>query len=186
MPSADRSGCAQRKPSRKSNRYDIDIRIQTRASPTAKAPGRQGNRRIGASHEHHHVKVSALSTPHPPILKKNFAYNSRPGRRSSSTPCDTVHDRAGGVRQGADLLIHEALYVPGVDALRPGQNAASLKAHLLAAHPRREVRADREEAGVEKLYRAISCPATIPRSPTMLVRGRAQARTAATSWSRAI
>ena len=81
------------------------------------------------------VKVSAFRTPHPPIVD-NFAYRFETPRGTIVYACDTAYNpELAKFASGADLLIHEALYVPGVDAMtKRVKNAATLKEHLMASH----------------------------------------------------
>ena len=59
----------------------------------------------------------------------------RLGGRSSSPAIRNRADAVVELARGADVLVHEVLYVPGVDALaRRVPNATTLREHLLAAH----------------------------------------------------
>ena len=66
--------------------------------------------------------------------------------------------------KGADLLVHEALYVPGVDAMvKRVPNASSLREHLLASHTTTEdVGRVAAEAGVKKLALSHLVPGDDP------------------------
>lgn len=100
------------------------------------------------------VKVTAFRTPHPPILERNYAYKFETPDGVVVYACDTAYNPAlAEFARGADLLIHEALYVPGVDAMTARvKNAATLKEHLLASHTTTEdVGRIAKEAGVKKL-----------------------------------
>ena len=81
------------------------------------------------------VTVSALRVPHPP-LADCFAFRIAGEGRAAVLSGDTAyHPPLAAFARGADVLVHEALYLPAVDRLvaRTG-NAARLKAHLLASH----------------------------------------------------
>ncbi|MFC0242179.1 MBL fold metallo-hydrolase [Rhodopseudomonas telluris] len=82
------------------------------------------------------VKVTALRTPHPPILERNYAYKFETPKGVIVYVCDSAYNpEIAKFAEGADLLIHEALYVPGVDALAARiKNASTLKEHLIASH----------------------------------------------------
>ncbi|RJF77104.1 MBL fold metallo-hydrolase [Rhodopseudomonas palustris] len=82
------------------------------------------------------VKVTAFRTPHPPILEKNYAYRFETPRGVIVYVSDSAYNpELATFAEGADLLIHETLYVPGVDAMvKRVKNAASLKEHLIASH----------------------------------------------------
>lgn len=99
------------------------------------------------------VKVTAFRTPHPPI-NDNFAYRFETPDGVIVYACDTAYNPGlAKFAEGADLLVHEALYVPGVDAMVARvKNAATLKEHLLASHTTTEdVGRIAKEAGVKKL-----------------------------------
>ena len=149
-----------------SNSFDIDIRIPDEGKPDprkllivkeieASGPVMNTDR----------VKVSAFQTPHPPILKKNFAYKFETPDGVIVYACDTEYNpKLAEFAKGADILIHEALYVPGVDALVSRiKNAATLKAHLLAAHTTTEdVGRIAQAAGVKKLVLSHLVPGDDP------------------------
>ncbi|MCP9629406.1 MBL fold metallo-hydrolase [Rhodopseudomonas palustris] len=82
------------------------------------------------------VNVTALRTPHPPILERNYAYKFETPKGVIVYVCDSAYNpEIAKFAEGADLLIHEALYVPGVDALAARiKNASTLKEHLIASH----------------------------------------------------
>jgi ribonuclease BN (tRNA processing enzyme) len=81
------------------------------------------------------VTVTAFQTPHPPIYD-NFAYKFEMQHAVVVFSSDTEYNpRLAEFAKGADILVHEALYEPGVDALVARiPNAATLKEHLMAAH----------------------------------------------------
>ncbi len=119
------------------NRFDVEIRIPDEGKPDP--------RKLLVVKEIHdsgpvvdtgRVKVSAFRTPHPPILEKNYAYKFATPGGVIVYACDTAYNpKLAEFAKGADILIHEALYLPGVDALAARiKNAAALKQHLLAAH----------------------------------------------------
>ena len=81
------------------------------------------------------IEASALRVPHPP-LADCFAYRLAAQEGNVVLSGDTAfHPPLAEFARGADILVHEALFLPGVDRLvdRTG-NAARLKAHLLASH----------------------------------------------------
>lgn len=81
------------------------------------------------------VKVTATLVHHPPVVP-SFAYRFDGPDRSivisgDTTPSDSLIKLA----QGADVLVHEALYVPGVDRLVARvPNASTLKQSILSHH----------------------------------------------------
>lgn len=98
------------------------------------------------------VNVSFLSTPHPPL--KNFAYRFDTPHGSAVFSGDTAYcSQLGDFAHGADVLVHETLYLSGVDALvkRIGGGPA-LRNHLIESHtPAEQVGMVAARAGVKKL-----------------------------------
>jgi ribonuclease BN (tRNA processing enzyme) len=81
------------------------------------------------------VKVTAFRTPHPPIMD-NFAYKFETPDGVIVFSSDTAYNpKLAEFARGADVLVHEALYVPWVDRLVARvKNGATLKKHLLESH----------------------------------------------------
>jgi ribonuclease BN (tRNA processing enzyme) len=81
------------------------------------------------------VKVTAFRTPHPPI-SDNFAYKFETPDGIIVFSSDTAYNpKLAEFAKGADVLVHEALYLPAVDRLViKTKNGATLKKHLLASH----------------------------------------------------
>jgi ribonuclease BN (tRNA processing enzyme) len=81
------------------------------------------------------VKVTAALVDHPPVVPA-FAYRFDGPDRSIVISGDT--NRCGALvklAQGADVLVHEVLFVPAVDRLVARiPNAATLRKHLIASH----------------------------------------------------
>ena len=99
------------------------------------------------------VKVTAALVDHPPI-KPAFAYRFDCPDRSivisgDTRPCDRLVELA----RGADVLVHEALYLPALEQLIATEpNAKTLREHLLASHtPVADVGRVATEAGVKTL-----------------------------------
>lgn len=88
---------------------------------------------------------------HPPI--QALAYRIDTEDRSyvisgDTTPCDLLVDLA----RGADVLVHEVMYIPGIDPLLKRSNGARLRDHLINLHTSStDVGAVTERAGVGKL-----------------------------------
>jgi ribonuclease BN (tRNA processing enzyme) len=111
------------------------------------------------------VKVTAFRTPHPPINEKNYAYKFETPKGVIVYACDTAYNpKLAEFAAGADLLIHEALYVPGVDAMtKRVKNAAHLKEHLMASHTTTEdVGKIAAAAKVKKLVMTHLVPGDVP------------------------
>lgn len=81
------------------------------------------------------VTVTAFRTPHPPITD-NFAYKFETPDGVIVFSSDTEYNpKLADFAKGADVLVHEALYVPAVDRLvTKTKNGATLRQHLLASH----------------------------------------------------
>jgi ribonuclease BN (tRNA processing enzyme) len=148
------------------NRFDIETRIPDEGKPDP--------RKLLVVNEIHgsgpvmstdRVKVSAFRTPHPPIMEQNYAYRFETPDGVIVYACDTAYNPAlADFAKGADILIHEALYLPGVEALAARiKNAASLKAHLIASHTATEdVGRIAQAAGVKKLVLSHLVPGDDP------------------------
>ena len=81
------------------------------------------------------VKISTCRVRHPPI-KQAYAYRFDAQDRSVVISGDTAYaPELAEFARGADVLVHEVMYLPRIDALVSRlPNAARLRAHLLAAH----------------------------------------------------
>ena len=81
------------------------------------------------------VKVTAFRTPHPPIVD-NFAYKFETPDGTVVFSSDTAYNpKLAEFAKGADVLVHECLYLPAVDRLViKTKNGATLKKHLLESH----------------------------------------------------
>ena len=81
------------------------------------------------------VKVTAAIIDHPPI-KHAFAYRFDAADRSIVISGDTaVSKNLIALAQGADVLVHEALWVPAVDRIVAKiPNATTLKQHIIDSH----------------------------------------------------
>lgn len=99
------------------------------------------------------VSMTALRNQHPPIVD-SFALRFETGGKSIVFSGDTApFDGLGAFVEGADLLVHEAMFAEGVDRLvaRVG-NGDRLKQHLEASHTRTEdVGALAQKCGVKSL-----------------------------------
>jgi ribonuclease BN (tRNA processing enzyme) len=116
--------------------YDIDIRIRDE--------GRVPLRPLVHAHEiagpgqvmqDDNVKVTCALVPHP-MVEPAFAYRLDTADRSIVISGDTAYSEALiALAKGAEVLVHEALFLPAVDRLVARvPNAATLRPHLLASH----------------------------------------------------
>lgn len=136
-------------------RFDVAVRIIDEGKPDP--------RRLLVVHDiaepgpvmrNDQVAVTAFRTPHPPILQENYAYRFETPDGTVVFSSDTAYNPAlAEFAKGADILVHEALYRPGVDALAATiPNAATLKEHLLASHTTTEdVGRIAQAAGIRRL-----------------------------------
>jgi len=117
-------------------RFDIDTRIVDE--------GRPDPRKLLTVHEfskpglvltNEDVKVSSCRVRHPPITQA-YAYRFDARDRSIVISGDTAYaPELAEFAKGADVLVHEVMYLPAIDALVSRlPNAKRLRAHLLAAH----------------------------------------------------
>jgi ribonuclease BN (tRNA processing enzyme) len=117
-------------------KFDVDIRITDEGKPDPrKLLVSKDIKDSGPVMSNDKVKVTAFKTPHPPITE-NFAYRFETSDGVFVYACDTSFNPGlAKFAEGADVLIHEALYVPGVDKMVARvKNAATLKEHLIASH----------------------------------------------------
>jgi ribonuclease BN (tRNA processing enzyme) len=118
------------------NKFDVETRIEDEGRPDprplliAKDIADDGMVLQTAD-----VKVTAFRTPHPPI-SDNFAYKFETPDGTIVFSSDTAYNpKLAEFAKGADVLVHEALYLPAVDRLViKTKNGATLKKHLLDSH----------------------------------------------------
>jgi ribonuclease BN (tRNA processing enzyme) len=146
-------------------RFDIDTRIADE--------GRPDLRKLVAVHEfdqpgvileNAQVKISAVRVVHPPI-EQAYAFRFDTRDRAIVISGDTNYSSALiDLAKGADMLVHEVMYLPAVDALAKRiPNGATLKEHLLASHTITEdVGKVAAAAGVKKLVLTHFVPGDDP------------------------
>ena len=147
------------------NAYDIDTRIADEGRPelvplvhvhelTQAGPVMQDER----------VTVTAAVVDHPPVVPA-FAFRFDGPERSVVFSGDTTRcDQLIGLAAGADVLVHETLWVPAVDRLVARYpHAATLKKHILDSHTAVEdVGRVAAAAGVKTLVLSHLVPADDP------------------------
>jgi ribonuclease BN (tRNA processing enzyme) len=144
--------------------YDIAIRIEDEGRPDLASMIEVREYADGAVFTDDRVKVTALRVLHPPVIDC-FALRFDHGAGSVVFSADTTFfPPLAAFARGADILVHEAIFEPGVDRLvaRVG-NGARLKQHLLESHTRAEdVGRIASEAGVGLLALHHLVPADDP------------------------
>jgi ribonuclease BN (tRNA processing enzyme) len=116
------------------NAYDIDIRIENeRRMPLRPLVHVHELSKDGLVMNDDNVKVTAALVDHPPIPIA-FAYRFDTADRSIVISGDTKRsDKVVELAQGADVLVHSAVYVPALDRMIARvPNAASLKQSIIA------------------------------------------------------
>jgi ribonuclease BN (tRNA processing enzyme) len=114
--------------------------------------------------ENKDVKVSA-GLVHHPLVKQAYAYRFDAKDRSVVLSGDTAYaPELAEFAKGADVLVHEVMYLPGVEALvRRMPNATRLREHLLASHTLPEdVGRIAAQAGVKTLVLSHFVPGDDP------------------------
>ena len=117
-------------------KFDIDTRIDDE--------GRADPRPLLTTHEfdkpsvvltNDDVKVTSCLVRHPPI-KQAYAYRFDAKDRSVVISGDTAYaPELADFAKGADVLVHEVMYLPAIEGLlRRLPNAKRLREHLMAAH----------------------------------------------------
>jgi len=145
-------------------RFDIETRMADE--------GRPDLRKLVQVHEYTEgpvmaagdVKVTALRNLHPPITE-SFALKFEFPERTIVFSGDTAyHPPLADFAKGADILVHEVMYAPAMEALmRRTSNAPTLLAHLKASHTLTdEVGRIATQAGVKTLVLSHLVPADDP------------------------
>lgn len=118
------------------NAYDIDIRIADEGRvPLVPLIHAHEIARPGLVMQDENVKVTCVPVPHP-MVEPAYAYRLDTADRSIVISGDTAYSEALiALAKGADILVHEALFLAAVDRLVARvPNAATLRPHLLASH----------------------------------------------------
>lgn len=119
-----------------SMKFDIDTRIEDegRADPR-KLVFPHDFDKPGVVLQNDEVRVTAGLVRHPPI-KQAYAYRFDAKDRSVVLSGDTTYSpELAELAKGADVLVHEVLYLPGMDAMLQRVPAAKrLREHLVASH----------------------------------------------------
>ncbi|MCC8980468.1 MBL fold metallo-hydrolase [Bradyrhizobium acaciae] len=118
------------------NKFDVETRIEDEGRPDPrKLLIAKDITDDGVVLKTPDVTVTAFRTPHPPIVD-NFAYKFETPDGVIVFSSDTAYNpKLAEFAKGADVLVHECLYIPAVDRLvAKTRNGATLKKHLLDSH----------------------------------------------------
>jgi len=145
--------------------YDIRIRMEDEGRP-ALAPLIHVHEfsTAGPVMSDERVKVTAALVHHP-LVEPAFAYRFDGPDRSIVISGDTApSDNLIALAKDADVLVHEAMYLPGIDALLTRvPNAATLRKHLLDSHSTTEQAGEiAAKAGVKTLVLSHFVPGDDP------------------------
>lgn len=113
------------------------------------------------------VKVTCCRVRHPPI-NDSFAYRFDAKDRSIVISGDTAYSpELIQLAKGADVLVHEALYLPAVDQIvARATNAPRLREHIIASHTTtEEIGRVATAAGVKTVVLSHLIPGDIPAVP---------------------
>ena len=147
------------------NAYDINIRIADEGKPPLVPLVRAHElTSSGPVFEDENVKVTTMVVAHPPV-KPALAYRFDTNDRSIVISGDTaLSDNLIQLARGADVLVHEAMYLPAIERLAARvPNATRLREHIVASHTAAED-AGRvaQAAGVKLLVLSHLIPADDP------------------------
>ena len=147
------------------NAYDINIRIEDEGRvPLAPLIHPHEIRQAGAVMQDENVKVTCALVDHPPVTPA-FGYRFDMADRSIVFSGDTNRsENLVKLAKGADVLVHEAMYLPALDRLVARvPNASTLKKHLVDSHTSAEdCGRVATEAGVKTLVLSHLVPADDP------------------------
>lgn len=118
------------------NASDIDVRTKDEGRvPLAPLVYPHERREGGEVMRDERVRVTCALVPHPEVSPA-FAYRFDTADRSIVISGDTAKSEAlVELARGADVLVHEALYLPAVDRLVAGDShATTLRKHIVDSH----------------------------------------------------
>lgn len=117
-------------------KFDIDTRMadEGRPDPRKQIVATEFDK-AGVVLTNDDVKVTSFQVNHPPITQA-YAYRFDAKDRSVVISGDTAYvPQLADFAKGVDVLVHEVMYLPGVEALvKRLPNASRLREHLMASH----------------------------------------------------
>lgn len=144
------------------SRYDIDVRVEDEGRPhLSEYVVAEEIEQPGVVYRDDKVEVRAALVDHPPV-RPAFAFRFDTADRSivisgDTRPCEALVSLA----RGADVLVHEVIYLPAIGGLAEGNNGTRLFEHLRACHtPVDQVGELAERAGVGTLVLSHLVPAS--------------------------
>ena len=117
-------------------RFDIDTRTEDEDRPDFDAmTGVEEFSEEGLLLDDGKVKVRCVRNLHPPIRESYALRFDTPDRSYVFSGDTTYSPSVVALAKGADVLVHEVMYLPALDALIASEpNAKTLREHLLASH----------------------------------------------------
>jgi ribonuclease BN (tRNA processing enzyme) len=116
-------------------RFDIETRMADEGRPDLRKLVNVHEYTEGEVMKTDRVRVSALRNVHPPITESFALKFEFPGKTIVFSGDTAYFPPLAEFAEGADLLIHEVMYGPALEALvQKNPNAATLMAHLKASH----------------------------------------------------
>ena len=151
-------------------KFDIDTRMADEGRPDLRKLVNIHEYTEGAVMAAGDVKVTALRNVHPPITESFALKFEFPGRTIVFSGDTAYHPPLAEFAKGADILVHEVMYAPAMEALmRRTPNAPTLLAHLKASHTLPdEVGRIATQARVKKLVLSHLVPADDPSVTTQV------------------
>jgi ribonuclease BN (tRNA processing enzyme) len=146
-------------------RFDIETRIADEGyADPGKLVAVHEFDKAGPVMQNPDVKVTNCRVRHPPITQ-SYAYRFDARDRSIVISGDTAYaPELAEFAKDADVLIHEAMYLPGIEKLiKNAPDATKLREHLLASHTSTEdVGRIAAQAGVKSLVLSHLVPGNDP------------------------
>jgi ribonuclease BN (tRNA processing enzyme) len=151
-------------------KFDIDTRMADEGRPDLRKLVNIHEYTQGAVMAADGVKVTALRNVHPPITESFALKFEFPGKTIVFSGDTAYHPPLAEFAKGADILVHEVMYAPAMEALmRRTPNAPTLLAHLKASHTLPdEVGRIATQAQVKKLVLSHLVPADDPSVTTQV------------------